>query len=291
MSIVKIIPSAIVDIQLYNGNAELVATATTRNALKSNFVQTVGKNLFSQRFSLRLGASNAPSDYTDCELLAQKIPTTDWPVASNSTQWPQAVVKDGRIEWTTIQSFDVPPGLVVGAVNEFGFNFYGNDSEEIHARAILQTPLTLDESSFLKVTYTLTFSAPFAETTYNVTSYQNGNGTVHSVVQRWARRSTLWDIIGGQPTNQECRLYNGTLEGLDIEPTDPIGTSSHAYMSRPSAFSFSVTAIIDADNGNTLNGLRCLSWTTIPVKAEFTPPIPKSSESVMTATITWALDV
>lgn len=291
MNPIKITPSAFIDIEVFDANNEQVALATTRNALKINFIQSVGKGLFSPRFSLRLGHASASSDYTDCQLLSQAIPTGSWPVATADSEWPSAVVNNGYIEWSTIQKFNVPAGLVVGVINELGFNFYGNSSDEIHARGTLAEPLAVDETNSLKISYRLTFVAPFVESTYYVDSYYGSNVVSHEVQQRWSKRSTLWDIIGTVPTNQECSLYNGLPEAIDIEPTEPIGTSSHAYVSMPSPTGFTVTAVIDSDNGNTLQGLRTLSWATIPVKMMFTPPIPKSSESVMTISLTWELEV
>ncbi len=291
MKPIKITPSAFIDIEVFNANNEKVATATTRNALKINFVQSVGRGLFSQRFSLRLGHNATFSDYTDCQLLNQHIPTGSWPVATEDSEWPNATINNGYIEWSTVQKFNVPAGLVVGPINELGFNFYGNNSDEIHARGFLPEPITVDESTSLKISYRLVFVAPFVESTYYVDSYYGTNVISHEVQQKWARRSTLWEIIGNVPSNQECLLYNGIPESIDIEPTEPIGTSSHAYVSTPSPTGFTVTAVIDSDNGNTLQGLRTLMWTTIPVKMMFTPPIPKSSESVMTISITWELDV
>lgn len=293
MTPLKITPSAIIEIDVYDLSGNLLDRRVTRNALKSSFVDAVSTGRFDQRFTVRLGTDGSPSDYYDVMLKNQVSLAGGniWPQATDSTVWPIATVTDDVITWSTVQEFDIESQLYIGTVREIGLDFEGSQSDVIHARAVLTTPLILDGSVQLRVRYCLNFTAPFNETTYQVVCTHGEQQTNHTVLQVWSHPTSLWNIIGGLPPTNVCEIFDGDLNAYGASPTLKIGESYLAYAEAISPTGFGVTAKIDASNGNGFSGLKIIQWGTIPIKLSFTPPLPKSSENELTLNVSWELVV
>lgn len=288
---VKLRPTAKVGVVVRNSLGEVIASPITHNALKVNVIHDFGKNLFSQKFSIRLGSSSVTTDYYNVFLVQQQqlANSVAWPVANNATSWTEAVVQDSNITWTTKQYFDIPVGSYSGTLRELGFNFYGDQSDTIHARAVLPSDLIIDETYSLEISYELSFQAEFNEINYNCSLDKDGELSTHSVTQRWSKNVTLWDIIGGVPYANNCKAYSGQLNGYSIEPDGYLGQSFATSIETISDTKFCLEARFDIDSSNSLIGIQSVTWETIPIKMSFNPPIVKTVGSALVFKISWEL--
>ncbi len=288
---VKLRPSAVVDVIVKNSSGEAIASSTTFNALKINVIHDFGKGLFNQRFTIRMGSGSAASDYADVYLKTQMalVGNPVWPTALLSSQWPLSVVSDNIVEWSTEQKFEIPTGSYIGILRELGFNFYGDQSNVIHARAVLPTDLNIDETYALEINYKLILRADFSESSYICNLSKNGQLSTHTVSQVWSKRVTLWDILGVVPPAANCKAYSGQLNGYDVEPDGYLSQSFVTTVEQVSDTAIALESKFTTDDANTVDGIQSITWDTIPVKMSFNPPLPKTSETDLVFKLMWEL--
>ena len=290
---IKLRPSAEIDVVVKDVSGNTLTSAKTHNTLTFNVIQDFGRGLFAPRFSIRMGSGSQPTSFYDTKLASELalLNDTPWPQATAETTWPTATINEDIIEWVTLQKFNIPVGAYVGTLRELGFNFYGDQSNVIHARAVLPADLIIDESYVLEIVYRLALRTSYTETSYSFNVNKDGGSSTHAVTQRWAKRSTLWKILGEVPAANNCRVFDGTLNAIDVDPDGFISESTETTAEYINATSISLKASFSTDKGNSVDGIRSVTWETIPVKFEFSPPIAKSIATDLNLQIAWELSI
>lgn len=290
---IKLRPSAEIGVFVKDASGNILASAKTHNTLTFNVIQDFGRGLFSPRFTIRMGSSSQATSFYDTKL-KNELPLLNanlWPQATAETTWPTATVNEDLIEWHTLQKFVIPVGAYVGVLRELGFNFYGDQSNVIHARAVLPADLNIDETYVLEIVYRLGLQSSFTEASYSFNVSKDGNLSTHTVTQRWAKRTTLWKILGEVPASNNCQVFDGTLNAIDVSPEGFISESVETTAEYLNATSISLKATFSTDKGNSVDGIRSVTWDTIPIKFEFSPPIEKTIASDLVFQVSWELSI